>query len=143
MNDIENIARNISLETFENFDISRFINDNAYMLKEFIGYFYESHKDINRVWNLNNWDVSKITDMSYLFYNLQSIEALFIDNWNVSNVVNMNFMFYNCKCLRYVDISKWDISNVVNNKQYMFNHCDKLQLNERMKYYVTVNNILY
>ena len=126
MNDIESIARNISLETFENFDISQFINDDTYMLKEFIGYFYESHKEIKR-WNLNKWDVSRITDMSYMFYNLSTIEALFISDWNVSNVVNMDFMFYNCKSLKYVDISKWNMSNVVS-KACMFErcHCDKL-----------------
>ena len=39
-----------------------------------------------------DWDVSAITDMSGLFYNLQNFDAD-ISNWNTSGVTNMYQMF--------------------------------------------------
>ena len=47
--------------------------------------------------DLNFIDVSKVTDMSYLFYKCTTLSSLpDISNWNISNVNNMNYIFYNC-----------------------------------------------
>ena len=40
-----------------------------------------------------DWCVSAITDMSYLFYNLQNFNAD-ISSWDTSGVTNMFAMFY-------------------------------------------------
>ena len=34
-----------------------------------------------------------------------------MDNWNVSNVSHMDYMFYYAKSFNH-DINKWDVSNV-------------------------------
>ena len=42
--------------------------------------------------DISNWDVSNVTDMSYMFY-----ESFFNQDrsaWDVSNVDNMNYVFY-------------------------------------------------
>ena len=53
---------------------------------------------LERVGHISDWDVSRVTDMSELFSEME----LFNDNlndWNVSNVTSMNYMFYNAKIL--------------------------------------------
>ena len=41
---------------------------------------------------LNNWNVSSVTDMSYMFYFAVVFDQP-LNNWNVSNVTTMEFMF--------------------------------------------------
>ena len=57
--------------------------------------------------DISLWNVSNVTDMSYMFYESNFNGNLY--NWDVSNVKNMQFMF--CKNLRFnTDISRWDIT---------------------------------
>ncbi len=58
----------------------------------------------------NNWDVSNINDMSYLFYNIDMFNEP-IGNWNVSKVTTMSHMFHNAKKFNQL-IDGWDVSNV-------------------------------
>ena len=60
--------------------------------------------------DLNDIDVSKIIDMSFIFYNTDFNGD--ISQWDVSNVVDMNGMFAWSKFNG--DISSWNVSNVYN-----------------------------
>ena len=44
---------------------------------------------------LNNWNVSNVTTMGFMFYMAESFNQP-LNNWNVSNVTNMSNMFENC-----------------------------------------------
>lgn len=80
--------------------------------------------------DLNDIDVSKITDMSSLFYEVNrvpAVENIDISKWNVSNVTNMNSMFYKCYSFN-CDLSEWDVSNVTD-MRHMFEYCHDFNIN--------------
>ena len=56
------------------------------------------------------WDVSKVTDMSYLFPRPRHFDVD-ISLWNVSRVKNMRMMFNNAKNFDRNMIKDWNISN--------------------------------
>ena len=79
-----------------------------WIVREFIGVNY----------SLNWLDVSRITDMSYLFR--QSMFNGDISRWDVSSVVNMSYMFVDSNFNG--DISGWNVSSVTNHLN-MFEGC--------------------
>ncbi len=65
----------------------------------------------------NNWDVSTIENMRWLFYKAYKFNQD-LSNWNVSNVTDMWVAFG--ECLKFnQDISSWDVSNL-GQAGYMF-----------------------
>ena len=62
--------------------------------------------------NISNWDVSKVTDMSRVFFKATNFDSN-INNWDVSNVTDMGGMFYHASAFNQ-DIGTWDVSNVTN-----------------------------
>jgi len=55
-------------------------------------------------------DLSKVTDMSRMFYNAKSLNQN-ISHWDVSNVTDMSDLFHGASSFNQ-DLSNWDVSNV-------------------------------
>ena len=83
-----------------------------------------SYTDFNG--DISNWDVSNVTNMRCIFYECESFNQD-ISAWDVSNVKNMYCMFLRCNKFNK-DISKWDVSKVTN-MSYMFYCCSKFNQN--------------
>ena len=74
--------------------------------------------------DLSNWDVSNVTTMEGLFNNCKKFNCD-LNKWDVSNVKDMSYMFYNCGNFD-CDLSNWDVSNVTN-MYTMFEGCSKFK----------------
>ena len=100
---------------------------NRVQLVQLINYAFK-HKQ----YDLNFIDTSKITDMSYLFDNVN--HNFDISCWDVSNVTNTEFMFDCCFEFKGKGLENWDVSKVEDMK-YMFGGCDKLTIPNWYKLY--------
>ena len=93
--------------------------------------------------DLNDIDVSDITDMSGLFNaNNNEIFKTFngdISQWDVSNVTNMICMFFKCEQFN-CDLSKWDVSKVTDMYE-MFMWCIKFNCDLSQWDVSNVNNM--
>lgn len=72
--------------------------------------------------NLNHWNVSNVTDMSWTFLGSSSASSLFngdITGWNVSNVTNMRGMFGHATSFNRA-IGGWNVGNVTNMSAMFF-----------------------
>ena len=71
---------------------------------------------------LANLDTSKITNMSYMFYQCANLTTLNLSNFDTSNVTNMYNMFNSCNKLVALDLSNFDTSKVTSMSN-MFSSC--------------------
>lgn len=74
----------------------------------------------------NNFDTSKVTDMSNMFSYSMSLTNLDLSNFNTSKVITMYAMFNNCSSLTNLDVSNWDM-NSVGRTTSMFENCTNLK----------------
>lgn len=77
-----------------------------------------------------NWDVSHVTNMSYVFSGLadvadMSLTALDVSKWDTGNVTNMERLFRKCTALTAVEVGLWNTGKVTN-MAAMFNYCTSL-----------------
>jgi len=75
--------------------------------------------------NISNWDVSNVTDMTKMFYYATSFDQP-LNNWDVSNVTNMKYMFHNAQLFNQ-PLDNWNVSRVTT-MENMF--CDAESFNQ-------------
>ena len=111
-------------------NLSQYIQEKLIIKKRNYKYFPKTKGELRKIIeqrieqegnevNLNDIDVSEITDMSNLFSRLNFNGD--ISEWDVSKVTDMHSMFFGCKSFNQ-DISSWDVSNVTY-KYDMFTEC--------------------
>ena len=66
---------------------------------------------LDQVPSINSWDLTKITDMSSMFFFADTFNQD-ISEWDVSNVTDMSGMFASTKAFNQ-NIGSWDVSNVI------------------------------
>ena len=76
--------------------------------------------------DLSNWNVSNVKDMQYMFKNCYEFTGNGLDNWDVSNVKNMNGMFKDCKNFKGSGLENWNVKNVKTMRS-IFYGCNKLK----------------
>ncbi|HCY81421.1 MAG TPA: BspA family leucine-rich repeat surface protein, partial [Xanthomarina gelatinilytica] len=82
-----------------------------------MSYMFYGIDSINQ--SINNWNVSNVNDMSYMFSEMGAITTS-LSNWNVSNVTNMSHMFDGSEFYNQtLNINSWNVSNVTD-MSYMF-----------------------
>lgn len=67
---------------------------------------------ISEYGEINTWDTSRVTDMSFLFNNYSNFNDS-ISKWDVSNVISMKGMFRNASSFNQ-NINEWDTRGVQN-----------------------------
>ena len=83
-------------------------------------------KDVKHIIGLENWDVSKVTNMEEMFNGCEKFNAD-LSKWDVSSVEDMNSMFNGCKKFNS-DLSNWNVSGV-ENMACMFSSCESFNAN--------------
>ena len=88
-----------------------------------ICYLFENIKPVKV--NMNNWNVSNVTDIHGLFWNNRITEEIHIENWDVRNVESAYGVFYFCTKVKKLDLDKWNLSSC---KEFdlMFKGCENL-----------------
>ena len=91
---------------------------------------FETMEELTTIHGTENWDVSKMTSMKYMFFECYKLANLNLTNWDTSNVIDMESMFDECKSLSLESmktIEKLKINNATN-ISYMFEYCENLDL---------------
>ena len=75
-----------------------------------ISYMFSEAKAFNQ--DLNSWNTSNVTDMSYVFNGASAMNGE-LNNWNTTKVTNMDHMFFGASSFNQ-PLDNWNTSNVTN-----------------------------
>jgi surface protein len=75
--------------------------------------------------DLNDFNTSKVRDMSYMFSGCSALQSLDLSGFNTSKVEDMSCMFWGCSFLGELDLSSFDTSKV-KDMHGMFEDCLRL-----------------
>ncbi len=84
-------------------------------------YAFSGCSKLDKVEGMNDWDVSSVTNMAYMFQDTENFNQN-ISNWDVSSVTTMEVMFERAEKFNQ-DIGGWDVSSVIS-MRYMFGSAD-------------------
>ena len=105
-----------------NWDTSKITNMSNLFNGEYI-FYYTDFISFND--NINYWNVSNVTDMSYMFYE-ESVFNQPLNNWNVLNVTDMSCMFDGAKSFNQ-QLYIWDTSKYFDNNRISWRNINVLK----------------
>ena len=91
-------------------DLNRLVTTQVTDMRSLLDEYSDEDASFNQ--DISSWDVSNVTDMSFIFYGSSSFNQD-ISSWDVSNVTGMSSMFYGASSFNQ-PIGYWDVSNVTN-----------------------------
>ena len=98
-----------------------YLNENSVQMFFFNTFAYPDDKmvgipDID----LSNFDTSKVTNMSHMFYGMRNLISLNLSNFDTSKVTNMSHMFRDMSSLTTLNLSSFDTSKVTNMRDMFY-----------------------
>ena len=118
--DVNNYTNEDEMETTV-MNITTIVIANKIVPQNMCAYFASLAK-VNKIENLNNIDMSRVEDMSYMFAGCYSLTNLDLSGINAPNVQDMSYMFSICLSLTDLNLSGFNAPNV-KNVSYMFYSC--------------------
>lgn len=105
----------------------QFIELNSYDISNLtnLSYAFSGLKDLEEI-DIECWDVSKVTTMEAMFFDCESLKTINLLSWDVKSLTSTNSMFFNCKSLKDLNLSTWKCYDL-KNLDYMFYKCSKLE----------------
>ena len=78
--------------------------------------------------NFNNFDFSKVTDMSSMFHSCNSLTSIDFTGINTSSLNNLNYAFFQCESLNNLDLRSFNTTSVTTMSQTFFGCYDILSI---------------
>lgn len=89
--------------------------------------FDENQFNLEYIEGIENWDVSNVEHMAYLFSDINMKEINSISNWNIKSNVSLSYLlYYNSKIEDASFIAGWNTNKITDMRQ-MFGYCSKLK----------------
>lgn len=105
-------------------DVSTLDIDNV---TNFQSAFHTFGRDVSsKIIGLENWNVSKATNLRKMFQNCHTLSELNVANWNVENAKDLSYTFYGCSSLKTIPVNNWNVENV-EDLSYTFAWCSSLK----------------
>ena len=99
-----------------------YVNPDFYEIRTCGGtdysYLFSNFKTITTL-DLSNWDISKLTNVYYMFHYCDAPE-INLSGWSFCNNINMEY-FFGWSKIQKLDLSNWDISKLTNLNRIFYN----------------------
>jgi len=90
-------------------------------------YYGRFNKNNIETIDLRGWDTSKVKNMRNLFFELKGLKHVYLsDKFTVINTPNISGLFLECESLEAIDLSSFDTRNVIQ-MNHMFGRCHNLK----------------
>lgn len=72
--------------------------------------------------DLSNWDVRKVTDMTYAFNRMYSLESINVSNWDLQSCTSLQRFLQLSSSLKRLDLSTWkNTDKVITYANFLYN----------------------